>query len=298
MRRNLPTSTSLLCFESSARYLSFTRAAQELNLTQSAVSRQVRNLEIFLKIDLFHRRKKRLSLTAKGESYAKTVTQHLDRLEAQTLNLMSLEETDQTLYLGTFPTFGSRWLIPKLADFTAHHPDIRYNLVTSTLPFDFDRQDIDIAIQHGQGNWPDVESVKLVDEEVIAVCTPTFLDDIENCSPIDVLGHTLLKLNTRQYAWPEWLEAQGIQTRTTIHGPSFETFSMMIRAALSGLGIAILPQMYIADELRDGRLVSPFAPAMKSQRGYYLVFPSHKNDLNKVQKFRTWISRYTVNSTS
>lgn len=298
MRRHLPTSTSLLCFESSARYLSFTRAAEELNLTQSAVSRQVRNLEDFLKTELFLRRKKRLTLTTEGESYAKTVTQHLDRLEAETLNLMSRGEADQTLTLGTFPTFGSRWLIPKLADFTARHPDIRYNLVTSTLPFDFDTQDIDIAIQHGQGNWPDVESVKLVDEEVVAVCAPSLLTDTNKCSPIDVLDHTLLKLNTRDYAWPEWLQAHCIDTSTTIHGPSFETFSMMIRAALSGLGIAILPKMYIGDELRDGRLVSPFAPAMKSQRGYYLVSPSHKHNMNKVREFKTWISRYTVSSTN
>lgn len=298
MRRTLPTSTSLLCFEAAARSLSFTRAAEELNLTQSAVSRQVRNLEDFLKTELFLRHKKHLSLTVQGLSYAKSVTQHLDRLEAETLNLMARDEADQTLNLGTFPTFGSRWLIPKLADFTSRHPDIRYNLVTSTVPFDFSRQDIDIAIQHGQGDWPDVESVKLVDETVVAVCAPSLLNDATTCSAHDVLGHTLLKLNTRNYAWPEWLQAQGIETSRTIHGPSFETFSMMIRAALSGLGIAILPEMYIEDELRDGRLVSPFAPALKSQRGYYLVSPKHKNDLNKVHAFRTWILRYRVKTSN
>jgi LysR family transcriptional regulator, glycine cleavage system transcriptional activator len=290
MRRHLPTFTSLLCFEASVRHLNFTRAAEELNLTQSAVSRQVRNLEIFLQTDLFSRIKKRLVLTPEGQSYVTSINEHLNALEGETLKLITRDQEDVRLNLGTFPTFGSRWLIPKLPDFTKQHPEIQYNLTTGIKPFDFTAQDIDVAIQHGDGNWPNVEAQKLIDETVVAVCAPSLLDGCTDVEAKKVMEFTHLNLQTRLYAWPEWLKAQNIETQSTLLGPTFETFSMVIRAALSGLGVAIIPTMYIEDELKNGQLITPFGPEIRSERGYYLVTSSKKKSQKKVKAFISWIS--------
>lgn len=289
MRRHLPTFTSLLCFEASARHLNFTRAAEELNLTQSAVSRQVRNLEVFVQTDLFDRVKKRLVLTEEGQNYANIIGEHLNSLESETLKLITSDQNDTRLNVGTFPTFGSRWLIPKLGDFSKKHPDIQFNMVTGLGPFNFKSQDIDVAIQHGDGNWPDVLTQKLVDETVVAACTPSLIEGKNNIRAESVMEYTLLNLQTRRYAWPEWLQAQNITSNTSVSGPNFENFSMMIRAALSGLGVAIVPKMYIEEELQAGELISPFGPPIRSQRGYYLVTTPKKTQLQKVKSFMSWI---------
>lgn len=289
MRRHLPTFTSLLCFDASARHLNFTRASEELNLTQSAVSRQVRNLEEFVQTDLFLRVKKRLILSEEGSNYSKVIAEHLKGIEQETLKLLTKDQNDARLNVGTFPTFGSRWLIPHLNDFTQKHPDIQFNLITGLEPFDFKSQDIDVAIQHGDGNWPEVESKRLVEETVIAVCAPSMVKGLDNITVESALDFTLLNLQTRQYAWSEWLEAKGVRLKSVVSGPNFETFSMVIRAALSGLGVAIIPEMYIKDELESGKLISPFGPAIKSQRGYYLVTTSKKKNMKKVTAFTEWI---------
>ncbi len=294
MRRNLPTFTSLTCFEASARHLNFTRAGEELNLSQSAVSRQVQNLENFLDTPLFERIKKRLTLTADGATYAKFVTNHLNQLETETLKLITKDQNHTVLNLGTFPTFGSRWLIPKLADFTKDHPELQVNFTTGLVPFDFNQQDIDIAFQHGDGNWPDCHCLKLIDEEVVAACAPGLISQSETITAETVLNHTLLHLKTRTYAWPEWLREKGLQPSLHIPGPQFETFSYMIRAALCGLGIAIVPPMYIEEELKDGRLISPFGAPVKTNKGYYLVTSNTKLDLERVKTFSTWISKQVI----
>jgi len=291
MRRHLPTFTSLLCFDASARHLNFTRASEELNLTQSAVSRQVRNLEDFVQTDLFLRIKKRLVLSEEGSKYSKVIAEHLNGIEQETLKLLTKDQNDTRLNVGTFPTFGSRWLIPHLNDFTQKFPKIQFNLVTGLEPFDFKTQDIDVAIQHGDGNWPEVEAKRLVEETVVAVCAPSMVKGLGNITAVSALDFTLLNLQTRQYAWSEWLEAQGVTLKSVIGGPNFENFSMIIRAALSGLGVAIIPNMYIKDELECGKLISPFGPAIKSQRGYYLVTTSKKKNMKKVIAFTDWIQK-------
>lgn len=290
MRRHLPTFTSLLCFEASARHLSFTRAGEELNLTQSAVSRQVRNLETFLKTDLFHRIKKRLVLSEEGKAYVGVVNEHLNGLESETLKLITKDQEDVRLNLGTFPTFGSRWLIPRLHEFSSLHPDIQFNLTTGLVPFDFSSQGIDVAIQHGDGNWENVETQKIIDETVVAVCAPALIEKLKSVEASSVLDFTMLNLQTRLYAWSEWLAEQGVETHISLRGPNFETFSMIIRAALSGLGVAVIPTMYIEEELEKGLLVSPFGHPIRSKRGYYLVSTKRKKTQAKVKAFIAWIS--------
>ncbi|WP_420549547.1 LysR substrate-binding domain-containing protein [Curvivirga sp.] len=289
MRRHIPTFSSVLCFEASARHLSFTRAAEELNLTQSAVSRQVQSLEEFLKTPLFKRIKKRLHLTEEGIAFAESASDILDKLEAESLKLISRELDEQVLNLGTFPTFGSRWLIPRLPDFNQQNPDLQLNFTTSVTAFDFAHQNIDIAIQHGDGNWPNVHAEELIREDIVAVCAPSLIEGKDEITSQSVLDHSMLRLKTRPYAWTEWLEAHNIPQPHKSIGPQFETFGYMIRAALAGLGVAIIPPMFVEEELRDNRLIAPFGNPIQSQRGYYLVTSQKKKDLEKVHRFSSWI---------
>lgn len=289
MRRNLPTFPSLMCFEAVARHLSFTRAAQELNLTQSAVSRQVKNLEDFLNVALFVREKKRVSLSAEGMRYYEEVCHHFDGLETATLKVMSCEQDERYLNVGTFPTFGSRWLIPHLSEFATLHPGIQTNITTGLKPFDFDSQAIDVGIQHGDGHWPALHVEELFKEEVVAVCAPSLIAGLPSDAVPQESHFSYLHLMTRRYAWPEWLAAKNIKTPPVLHGPQFETFGYLIRAALSGLGVAIVPVFFVKAELDEGTLIEPFGPPIKSERGYYLVTSQAKRNHDHVKKFSQWI---------
>lgn len=289
MRRFLPSFSALQCFEAAARHQSFTRAAEELNLTQSAVSRQVRNLEDYLQLDLFERVKKRLILSEAGEKYAREVGDLLDRMEAATIRLMTQHDSQGVLEVGTLPTFGSRWLIPRLEGFASSYPDIQLNLVTHTRDIDFATQNIDIAIQYGQGNWPGCVSHLICEETVVAVGAPKLLGNDPERPAADVLGFTMLQLATRKQAWSQWLSAKNLGDREPGHGPCFEQFSMVSQAALSGLGLAVMPTLFVEDDLRSGRLIAPFGEAVPSGKGYYVVYPEDKSGLAKVQAFRDWI---------
>ena len=289
MRRYLPTFTALQCFEASARHLNFTHAAKELNLTQSAVSHQVRNLEKFLGVDMFQRVGKKLVLTPDGERYAKDVAQSMDVLEACTLSVMTQSKPGNVLNLGTFPTFGSLWLIPKLADFAKKHPQIQLNLETRTDTFDIHDGHLDMAILFGNGTWPHAVAEKIAEESVIAVCTPHLIDGKTDLTPADVQNYPLLRLKSRASAWLEWMAAQKITSKNFVSGPCFEQFNMLIRAAHAGLGVALLPTIFVKEELNSGELIAPFGEAIKSEDAYYLVSPQRKSGDANIQKFTDWI---------
>lgn len=291
MRRYLPTFTALQCFEASARHLNFTHAAKELNLTQSAVSHQVRNLEKFLGVDMFQRVGKKLILTPDGERYAKDVAQNMDVLEACTLSVMTQSKPGNVLNLGTFPTFGSIWLIPKLADFAQQHPNIQLNLETHTDTFDLHNSHLDMAILYGNGTWPDTVSHKIAEESTIAVCTPKLIEDKTDLRPEDVQNYPLLRLKSRASAWLEWMQAKDITSKNFVSGPCFEQFNMLIRAAHAGLGVAVLPTFFVQDELDSGELIAPFGEAIKSDDAYYLVYAQRKSGDDNIQKFTDWISQ-------
>ncbi|MCP5366660.1 MAG: LysR family transcriptional regulator [Hyphomicrobiales bacterium] len=293
MRRILPTFTSLQCFEAAARHLNFTRAAEELNLTQSAVSRQVRNLESFLRQDLFRRADRRLGLTEAGADYARAVAGLLDGLQAETLKVLTRDAGPQVLNLALFPTFGSFWLIPRLGGFTAAHPHLQLNLTTGTRPFDLEADDVDVAIQHGDGTWPGAVTHLIAQEETIPVCAPSLVDGRRRVPAAELARFTRLHLQSRPYAWDEWMTARGLDApggeAAADTGPRFEFFNMVIRAALAGLGVAVLPRMFVGEELAAGHLVAPFGPAVLSHRAYYMAYAARKADLPKVVAFRDWL---------
>ena len=288
-KRILPSLTALQFFEASVRHMSFTRAARELNVTQSAVSRQIRQLEQYVGRPLFRRHKQRLVLTEPGETYAAAVRELLDRAEAATLQLMAYGSGGGVLTIALLPTFGSRWLVPRLGDFTTRHPDIQLNLVTQVRPFDFAGSEIDAAIHFGREIWPGAICRQLMGEVVVPVAAPSLLGDGGLARPQDVGRYTLLQHMTRPQAWQEWLRACGVEDVDGRMGPRFEEIHMVIQAAVAGLGLAVLPRFLIREEIAGGRLVVAIDRPVKSEHAYYLVHPERKADLHRVAVFRDWL---------
>jgi len=288
-RRILPSLTALQFFDASVRHMSFTRAARELNVTQSAVSRQIRQLEDFVGRPLFRRLKQRLVLTEPGEAYSIAVRDLLDNAEAATLQLMAYGGGG-VLTVALLPTFGSRWLIPRIADFTVRHPDIQLDLVTQVKPFDFSGSHIDVAIHFGSEVWPGAVCHRLMGEVVVPVAAPSLLAGPRKLArPEDVERFTLLQHVTRPQAWQEWLRACGVENLDGRAGPRFEQFHMVIQAAIAGVGLALLPQFLIQDELASGRLVVAIDRPVTSEYAYYLVYPERKADIPRVAVFRDWL---------
>lgn len=285
-RRLLPSLTALRTFEAVARSMSFTDAAAELNVTQSAASRQVRALEGYVGLPLFARGKRGLVLTDEGHAYAGAVKDALDQVELATLQVMANERGGGVLTVGTLPTFATRWLIPRLGDFTRAHPRITVNIVSGDGPVALASGE-DVALRFGDGSWPDHEAYRLgLAEEMVVVCSAEVAAGI--ASPQDLRAHVLLRHFTRPGAWPQWLAAAGMAD-VDPGGPSFEHFFMVIQAAVAGLGVALLPRFLIEEELRSGALVAPLAPSTIYDGGYYLLCPRGRAELPKIRAFRDWL---------
>ena len=289
MRRKIPGTDVLISFETAARHQSFTRAADELSLTQSAVCRQIAALEEFLGVPLFNRIKKRVSLTDAGEVYARQVRENLTRIERDTLSIMSHQGEGQVLELAVIPTFATRWLIPRLGEFNRVHPEVTLNLTTRAVPFMFDDTPFDAAVHFGDPLWPGAVAEYLFGEEMVPVCSPKLLAGEKGLSPSDLERFTLLHQSARPDAWHQWFELVGLSEFNTMRGPRYELFSMLVEAARAGLGIALVPHFFVSDELAEGELVIPCPHAMHSERAYYLVYPEHKCSSLALQTFMHWL---------
>ncbi|WP_343559636.1 transcriptional regulator GcvA [Kiloniella sp. b19] len=298
----IPSLSALKTFEAAARHLSFTQAAQELNVTQSAVSRQIRQLEDEVGLVLFERHHQRLVLTQAGRSYAEEVREGLEKLHGATLRLMAYRGVGGELTLACLPTFGSRWLIPRLPDFTSHHPEIHLNLITRLGPFDFGNDPVDAAIHFGTGQWPGAKSDFLMGEELLPVCSPDFHNRLINSGDVicknnkisaeDIAnGLPLIHLTSRPMAWSEWFETQDITAPKATIGPRFEHFHMVIHAAISGMGIALLPKFLIEEELNNSSLCQLLPGANNEKLAYHLVYPQEKATLPRLQAFRKWLMK-------
>lgn len=288
-RTLLPSLAALQAFEASARLASFTRAAEELNLTQGAVSRQVSALEISLGIQLFERVRQRILLTPAGVAYAEEIREALAKISAATLNTIAFKSAGGTLALAILPTFGTRWLIPRLPDFSRHHPEVTINFSTRILPFDFSREPLDAAIHFGDPVWPGAVMHRLMGETIVPVASPKLIADLKIKRSEDVLKAPLLRQVTRPRAWGEWLQAEGLDSERARMGPSFEQFAMVAQAAVAGLGIAIVPRFLVEDELRSGALAIPVARPIESNQAYWLVYPEEKQSRPALIAFRDWL---------
>ncbi|ESX49002.1 LysR family transcriptional regulator [Mesorhizobium sp. C416B] len=286
-RRLLPSTSALAAFEAVARLGSFTAAAQELDLTQGAVSRQIALLEEQFGRRLFERDSRNVRLSTAGEIYAEAVRAALGQLRDAALGLMSNRHSGM-LNLAILPTFGTRWLMPLIPDFVAENPDITINFVTRLGRFDFARERLDAAIHHGQPDWPDADSTLLMRETVMPVVSPDFLASRDITTAADISRLPLLHMATRPGAWGEWFEEQGLSAPIG-PGMQFEQFGTVAQACMAGLGVALLPQVLIAGELQRGQLVPAPGQPMQSRSAYYLVVPNDKRGHPPVVSFRDWL---------
>ncbi|WP_168789041.1 LysR family transcriptional regulator [Paraburkholderia aromaticivorans] len=289
MRRKIPSTTALSAFETAARHQSFTKAADELAVTQSAICRQIGSLEDFLGVKLFRRDRRGVSLTEAGHIYSHKVASRLDDVERDTLELMAKRGHGATLEVAVVPTFATKWLLPRMPLFIRQHPEVSVNLTSHTRPFLFDGTEFDAAIHAGGAGWPGTEGVFLMRESLIAVCSPSMPVPGTSLTLADWRRLPLLQQSTRPYAWRTWFTSCGMQVEGDMTGPRYELFSMLAEAATHGIGIALIPRLLIEDELQRGILVEVAKHEHFSDRTYQLFYPDHKSSNAALAKFRDWI---------
>lgn len=289
-RRLVPDVTTLQAFECAARHGSFTQAAAELNLTQSAVSRQIKDLENQLGVLLFERVRQRVILSDAGQKFLPEVRRLLNQTEELMVRAMASARADSTLSIASLPTFGSRWLVPRLPDFLKRHPDTVLNIASRSAPFDFDEQNFDLAIHYGQPVWARATCSYLCSEIIVPAACPALLADHPVKTPEELVAGPLLHLATRPKLWAQWFEANDMDGRGAYRGNRFDQFSMVIEAATAGLGFALLPRYLIEQEIAAGTLSIVLDRPMKTENSYYLAVPEGKLENPISLAFREWIT--------
>ncbi|MBZ9656610.1 LysR family transcriptional regulator [Phyllobacterium lublinensis] len=290
-RRLIPDIDILQTFECAARHGSFTQAARELNLTQSAVSRQMSELEGQIGVLLFERVRQRVVLCEAGQKFLPEVRRLLGLTEETMLRAMAASQSGSSLSIATLPTFGSRWLMPRLPDFLSRHPEITLSVASRSQPFDFEEEPFDLAIHYGQPVWAHATCTYLCSELIVPVGSPGLCASNPVALPSDLAASApLLHLSTRPKAWASWFETAGADVSSPYKGHRFEHFSMVIEAALAGLGFALLPRYLIEHELETGRLQVMFDQPLQTENSYYLVVPDHRRENPLAQIFFTWIA--------
>jgi len=291
MAARIPSLNGLKAFESAARHLSFTQAAHELSVTQTAISHQIRRLEDELGVRLFLRAKDGLTLTPEGRAYLPGVHSAFNELRYSTQMLLGSRENN-ALTISTLVSLASKWLLPRLGSFQEAFPGIDVRVTASTELVDFHKAGIDAAIRYGRGDWPGLRADRLMSDEVFPVCSPRLLAGPNALkAPSDLRHHRLLQVSgMTDDDWGIWLNAAG-QPQALAEGSrlTFDLAMMAVQAAIDGLGVCIGRSTYVDEDLKAGRLVAPFDLKLKSDLGFYLVTPLENADSNKVQAFRTWL---------
>jgi LysR family glycine cleavage system transcriptional activator len=287
-RRRVPDIAKLQTFECAARHGSFTGAARELNLTQSAVSRQIKELEAQLAVPLFERVRQRVVLSGAGRRFLPEVRRLLRQTEESMLRVMSAPQ-GTAFSLAVLPTFGARWLVPRLPDFLGRNPDIWLNLASRSTPFDLAESSFDAAIHYGQPVWAGATCRYICREEIVPVAAPAFLAR-SGLSGMELLrAGPLLHIDTRPAAWNDWFALAGADDAPAHRGHRFDQFGMMIQAAVAGLGLALVPRYLIERELAEGSLQVVADQALRTENSYYLAIPVRELANPLVEQFYGWI---------
>jgi len=293
MLPRLPSLNGLRAFECAARHMSFTRAAEELNVTQTAISHQIRRLEDELGVRLFMRSKDGLTLTDEGNAYFPGVRSAFLELRHSTERLQEVNN-QSVLTISTLVSVASKWLLPRLPSFREAHPEIDVRISALTRLVDFRKVGIDAAIRYGKGEWPGLRADWLMSDEIFPVCSPRLLTgDRPLKTPADLVHHPLLQVSgLTANDWNDWLHAAG-QPPLTAKGPrlTFDLAMMAVQTAIDGQGVCIGRSTYVDDDLRAGRLVAPFDLRLKSDSGFYFVTPHENANSKKVVAFRQWLSQ-------
>ena len=287
----LPSLNGLRAFEAAARHLSFTQAASELNVTQTAISHQIRRLEDELGIRLFVRQNRALALTPEATNYLPGIRAAFNDLRLATDRLLR-RDGDHVLTVSTLASLAAKWLLPRLSTFQEAHPGIDVRITTSTGLVDFKSGDVDAAIRYGRGHWPGLRADWLMADELFPVCSPALLkgDKPLRC-PEDLAHYTLLHSSAGyDDDWRLWLTAAGLPTDISKpHGVTFDLILMVVQAAIDGIGVAIGRTSYVQDDIAKGRLVVPFKITLPADAGFYLVSPAGKTDSPNLAAFRQWL---------
>ncbi len=286
-----PPMASLRAFESAARHLSYTKAAQELHVTQSAVSHQIRHIEELWGLKLFERQGRRLRLTGQGQTLVPVVREFIERLTS-TLHELRAEEKHDSLRVSLLSSFAFKWLVPRLGHFNQRYPDIEVWLSTTEELVDFAGDQADVAIRLGLGDWPGLHSTLLLREYVFPVCSPRFLERYKPPeTPADLLRYPLLRRYTRDITtrWRDWFEAAGVDVKRMPRGTQFSDTGMTIQAALDDQGIALARSAHVADDLAAGRLVKLFDVYCESKVAYYVVCALGRDNEPAIKAFSEWL---------
>ena len=290
MTTALPSLNGLRAFEAAARHLSFTRAAAELNVTQTAISHQIRRLEEQLGLRLFLRRNRALQLTREAQTYLPAVRAAFEDLR-QATDRLRRPEREGLLTVSTLASLAAKWLLPRVASFQEANPGIEVRLSASTHLVDFRREEVDMAVRYGRGHWPGLRADWLMAEDIFPVCSPSLRDGAKPLRrPEDLAHHTLLHATISREDWQLWLTAAGLPTALAQRrGLNFDQTFMAIQAAIDGLGVALGRTPYVEADIAAGRLVVPFDVVLPAEAGFYIVAPEETADTPKVARFRDWL---------
>lgn len=288
MPRRLPPLNSLRSFEAAGRHLSFTKAAQELAVTQAAVSQQVKALEQQLGVNLFKRLPRQLVLTMAGETLLPVVSKSLDQISSAVTAIRD-NPGKEKLSVRLAPSFAAKWLSPRLGAFQDENPDIGLVLNHSNKAVDFRHSDIEIAITYGTGDWSDVVAERVLSIDFFPVCSP---DYIRSDRPLDGAGelrHYTLLHDATYENWEKWLQLAGADDVDPRHGTILDDTNVLIQAAIDGQGIALGSTIFVAEHLENKRLIRPFGQVLDSEYAYYIVCPEAHLQRPAVKAFRDWI---------
>jgi len=292
MTSRLPSLNGLRAFEAAARHMSFTLAASELNVTQTAISHQIRRLEEELGVRLFVRQNRSLSLTPEAVEYLPGVRAAFNDLRLATDRLLRKDD-DHVLTVSTLASFAAKWLLPRLSAFQEAHPGIDVRITTSTSLVDFQRDKVDVAIRYGRGQWAGLRSDWLMADELFPVCSPSLLQGSKPLKcPEDLRDHVLLHTSgANTDDWRLWLTAAGLPTDMSRQpGLTFDLTFVTVQAAIDGIGVAMGRTSYVRDDIAKGRLVVPFKITLPADAGFYLVSSQGRADTPKLAAFRSWLS--------
>ena len=296
--RRLPPLNGLRAFEAAARHLSFTRAAAELNVTQAAISHQIRMLEDRLGVKLFVRRNRTVLLSEAGQAYLPALRDAFDMIDQATDRLLRRDEGGP-LVISSTASFATKWLVPRLGAFQTLHPEIEVQLSTSFELVDFQRDAVDAAIRWGMGKWPGLHIERLFSQDIFPVCAPALVKGKNGLKqPADLARVTLLHTTNARDDWRLWLTAAGVKGVDVGRGPVFDQVFTAIQAAIDGVGVALGQTQLVERDIAAGRLVQPFDLVLPREAAYYFVCPPNALKRRKVKAFHDWMLSLTPNAAS
>lgn len=288
MHRRLLPLNALKAFEAAARHLSFTKAAEELFVTQAAVSHQIKALEEFLSMKLFLRRNRTLLLTEEGQAYFLELKDIFKHLQEATERLLA-KGSKGAITVAMPPSFASQWLVPRISRFSVEHPDIDVRIKAVDFDEGFLEDDVDVAIYYGKGRWSGVKADKLHTEYLTPLCSPMLFNGPKPLNSLSDLKHHVLLHDLSREAWKNWLKSVGVSGVNVNQGPVFSHSMLVLQAAALGQGIALGNTILARPELDAGRLIMPFEEKVASRDAFYLVCDEAQADLGKIAAFRSWI---------